>query len=78
MQHLSTLPPSVKAALDTFKQLHSGRAEVALSAIDGHRTWQAQVLQQGGAQVLLLDGQGRELGRGLVRVEKASAAVTWR
>lgn len=74
VQQLGTLPPGVKAAIDTFKQLHSGRAEVAVSAIDGHRTWQAQVLQQGGAQVLLLDGKGRELGRGLVR----GAAVTWR
>lgn len=74
VQKLSTLPASVVAAFDTFRQVHAGRAEVALSTIDGHRTWQAQVVQGSGAQVLLLDGKGAELARGVVR----GAAVSWR
>lgn len=74
VQKLETLPAPVRAAFDTFRKLHGGRAEVALSTIDGHRTWQAQVVQTGGAQVLLLDGKGSELARGVVR----GAAVSWR
>ncbi|MDP1828797.1 MAG: hypothetical protein Q8L48_36390 [Archangium sp.] len=75
VQQLSTLPAPVAVAFDTFRQLHAGRAEVALSTIDGHRTWQAQVVQGGnGAQVLLLDVKGEELARGVVR----GAAVSWR
>lgn len=74
VQKLSTLPAPVLAALDTFRQVHAGRAEVAVSAIDGHRTWQAQVVQGTGAQVLLLDVRGHELARGVVR----GASVSWR
>jgi hypothetical protein len=75
VQKVSSLPAPVAAAFDTFRQLHAGRAEVAVSAIDGHRTWQAQVVQGGsGAQVLLLDVKGHELARGVVR----GAAVSWR
>jgi hypothetical protein len=74
VQKLGTLPAPVASAFETFRRLHLGRAELAVSAIDGHRTWQAQVVQVGGAQVLLLDGRGHELARGVVR----GAAVTWR
>lgn len=70
---LSTLPAPVAAAFDDFKQRHLGRAEIAPSAIAGQVTFQAQVVQVGGAQVLLLDGKGHELARGVVR----GAAVTW-
>jgi hypothetical protein len=74
VRKLDTLPVAVGAAFDSFRQLHAGHAEVALSTIDGHRTWQAQVVQKGGAQVLLLDARGAELARGVVR----GAAVSWR
>ena len=74
VQKLETLPAPVSAAFDTFRKLHAGRPEIALSTIDGHRTWQAQVVQNGGAQVLLLDVKGNELARGVVR----GAAVAWR
>lgn len=74
VQQLGTLPAPVGTAFDTFRQQHAGRAEVALSVIDGHRTWQAQVVQKDGAQVLLLDARGHELGRGVAR----GAAVSWR
>lgn len=74
VQNLGTLPAPVGAAFDTFRQLHAGRAELALSAIDGHRTWQAQVVQGSGAQVLLLDVKGQALARGVVR----GAAISWR
>ena len=74
VQNLETLPAPVAAAFDTFRKLHAGRAEIALSTIDGHRTWQAQVVQNGGAQVLLLDVKGNELARGVVR----GSAVAWR
>jgi hypothetical protein len=74
VQNLGTLPAPVGAAFDTFRKLHAGRAELALSAIDRHRTWQAQVVQGSGAQVLLLDVKGQELARGVVR----GAAVSWR
>ncbi len=74
VQKLDTLPAPVGAAFDTFRHQHAGRAEIGLSTIDGHRTWQAQVVQNGGAQVMLLDVRGSELARGVVR----GAAVTWR
>ena len=74
VRQLDTLPAPVGAAFDSFRAQHVGQAEVALSTIDGHRTWQAQVVQKGGAQVLLLDGKGSELARGVVR----GAAVSWR
>lgn len=74
VESLGTLPKPVGAAFATFRALHAGRAELASSSIDGHRTFQAQVVQQGGAQVLLLDGKGDELARGVVR----GAAVSWR
>ena len=74
VRKLDTLPVPVAAAFDSFRQLHEGHAEVALSTIDGHRTWQAQVVQKGGAQVLLIDARGSELARGVVR----GAAVSWR
>lgn len=74
VQKLETLPGPVGAAFDTFRKQHAGRAEIALSTIDGHLTWQAQVVQPGGAQVLLVDVKGSELARGVVR----GAAVTWR
>ncbi|MDP3154642.1 MAG: hypothetical protein Q8N23_18330 [Archangium sp.] len=74
VQKLETLPAPVGAAFDAFRNLHAGRAEIALSTIDGHRTWQAQVVQHGGAQVVLLDVKGSELARGVVR----GAAVAWR
>lgn len=75
VHQIGTLPVPVAAAFDSFSQLHAGRAEIAPSVIDGHRTWQAQVVQSGGgAQVLLLDAKGHELTRGVVR----GAAVSWR
>ena len=74
VQNLGMLPASVLASFDTFRLLHAGRAELALSVIDGHRTWQAQVVQGSGAHVLLLDVKGSELARGVVR----GAAVSWR
>jgi hypothetical protein len=74
VKKLETLPAPVKAAFDSFRLLHGGAAEIALSTIDGHRTWQAQVTQIGGAEVLLIDAKGFELARGVVR----GAAVSWR
>jgi hypothetical protein len=75
VKKLTTLPEPVGAAFDHFRLLHSGQAQIALSTIDGHRTWQAQVTQIGGsAQVLLIDAKGVELARGVVR----GAAVSWR
>jgi len=73
VQQWSTLPAPVSAAFQAFKQRHLGRAEIAPCAIDRQLTWQAQVVQVGGAQVLLLDGKGHELARGVVR----GAAVSW-
>ncbi len=75
VQKLATLPAPVSAAFDSFRLAHPGSAQIALSTIDGHRTWQAQVTQIGGAaQVLLIDLKGSELARGVVR----GAAVSWR
>lgn len=75
VKKLTTLPAPVSAAYDSFRLMHSGQAQIALSTIDGHRTWQAQVTQIGGsAQVLLIDAKGVELARGAVR----GAAVSWR
>ena len=73
VQKLSTLPAPVAAAFHDFQQRHPGRAEIAPSPIAGQVTWQAQVVQVGGAQVLLLDQKGHELARGVVR----GAAVSW-
>ena len=69
-----TLPQPVLDAFETFKRQHAGRAEIALSSIDGHRTWQAQVVSGSSAQVLLIDAKGQDLGRGVVQ----GAAVKWR
>lgn len=69
-----TLPQPVGDAFEAFKRQHAGRAEIALSSIDGHRTWQAQVVSGSNAQVLLVDAKGHELGRGVVQ----GAAVKWR
>lgn len=74
VQKLASLPAPVSAAFDTFRTLHAGRAELALSVIDGHRTWQAQVVEGSGAHVLLIDGKGAELARGVVR----GASISWR
>lgn len=74
VQKWDSLPAPVGAAFDRFRAQHAGKAEIALSTIDGHRSWQAQVSQQGGAQVLLLDAKGTELGRGVAR----GASVAWR
>ena len=75
VKKLTTLPEPVSAAYDSFRLLHAGDAQIALSTIDGHRTWQAHVTQIGGAaQVLLIDAKGMELARGVVR----GAAVSWR
>jgi hypothetical protein len=75
VKQLTSLPEPVKAAYDSFRLLHSGHAQIALSTIDGHRTWQAQVTQIGGAaQVLLIGEKGAELARGVVR----GAAISWR
>lgn len=76
VKQLTSLPEPVKAAYDSFRLQHSdGHAQIALSTIDGHRTWQAQVTQIGGAaQVLLIGEKGAELARGVVR----GAAVSWR
>lgn len=68
------LPAPVAGAFERFRAAQPGQAEIALSTIDGQRAYQAQVLQPGGAQVLLLDARGLELGRGAVR----GAAVVWR
>lgn len=73
VQKPSTLPAPVAAAFEDFKRRHLGRAEIAPSAIDGQLTWQAQIVQVGGAQVLLLDRQGQALARGVVR----GSAVAW-
>lgn len=75
VEKLGTLPAPVKAAFDSFRLAHPGSAQIALSTIDGHRTWQAQVTQIGGAaEVLLIDAKGSELARGVVH----GAAVSWR
>lgn len=74
VQKLSTLPAPVAASFDAFKQQHAGRAEIAPSAISGHRTWQAQVVTPGSAQVLLLDAKGHELASGVAR----AGAIVWR
>ena len=74
VQQLASLPAPVSAAFDHFRMLHAGRAELALSVIDGHRTWQAQVVEGSRAHVLLIDGKGSELARGVVR----GAAISWR
>ena len=76
VKSLTALPEPVKAAYDSFRLQHSdGHAQIALSTIDGHRTWQAQVTQIGGAaHVLLIGEKGAELARGVVR----GAAVSWR
>jgi|APLak6261678615_1056124.scaffolds.fasta_scaffold01310_3 hypothetical protein len=67
-------PPAVRRVVDAFSALHQGPAEVALNAIDGHRTYQVQVAARGQAQVLLLDARGTELARGVAR----GGAVSWR
>jgi hypothetical protein len=69
-----TLPQPVLDTFEAFKRQHAGRAEIALSSIDGHRTWQAQVVNGTSAQVLLVDAKGQDLGRGVVQ----GAAVKWR
>lgn len=74
VQKLATLPEPVAASFHAFTALHAGRASIALSAIDGHRTWQAQVVSSSSAQVLLLDTKGRELASGVARADK----VCWR
>ena len=71
---LGTLPAPVAASFLAFTQLHAGRAEIAPSVIDGHRTWPAQVVSSASAHVLLLDAQGQELASGLAR----AGSVTWR
>ncbi len=74
VQKLATLPEPVAAAFHTFSLKHAGRAEIALSAIDGHRTWQAQIVSSTSAQVLLLDVKGQELASGVAR----ASTVHWR
>jgi hypothetical protein len=71
---VKTPPPAVQAAVDTFVAQHGGVAEVALNAIDGHRTYQVQVSDKVSAQVLLVDARGHELARGVAR----GASVRWR
>lgn len=68
------LPGPVQQAFERFRGQHVGKPELAVSSIDGHRTYQAQVVQGSSAQVLLLDAKGSELARGAVR----GAAVAWR
>ena len=74
VQKLATLPEPVAASFHAFTAQHAGQAEIAVSAIDGHRTWQAQVVGSSSAQVLLLDVKGRELASGVARADK----VCWR
>lgn len=74
VQKWDSLAVPVQQAFERFRGQHVGRAEIALASLDGHRTYQAQVVQGGGAHVLLLDAKGAELARGAVR----GAAVAWR
>lgn len=72
---VKTPPPAVQHVVDSFEQLHAGKAEVALNAIDGHRTYQVQISEKNQqAQVLLVDARGHELARGVAR----GNAVRWR
>lgn len=73
VKNVSALAPQVSATFGRFAQQHSGRLEVAVSSVGAQSYWQAQMIGAAEVRVLLVDSEGRELGRGMAR----GAAVSW-